>query len=160
MTRYMSIPVKICDLVSGSAPNYWNIHTGDRGESLACGRRRKHNLHMHKRHPVVGGPENLRSDLMEVSCGQYFRTGGAAVYQMFYDTAEETRAIWMAQLANDATSDRSDSQAKQGSAKKRQAEQQEGQGVITSLSIRYPSQTRQGLSENVQCNFLMRMRLD
>jgi hypothetical protein len=48
---------------------------------------------MNERNSVIGGPENVGSDLVEVCCSQYFRTSRAAIYQMFDDTTKETCAI-------------------------------------------------------------------
>jgi len=59
---------------------------------------------MHKRYPAIGRPEHLSSDLMEVCCSQYLRTGETAVDQVFYDATEEPCTIWMAELASNATS--------------------------------------------------------
>ena len=102
-----SIPVEIRNPVPWPATAYRDIHAGDRGEYLARRQRRRHNLHMHKSHPAIGRPENLSSDLVEVCCRQYLRTGRAAVDQMFHDTTEESCTIWRAESANNATSNRS-----------------------------------------------------
>lgn len=63
---------------------------------------------MNEQHFAIRIFENLSSGLMKMCRSQYSRTGGTAADQMFYDTAEESCTIWMAELANDMTSGRSD----------------------------------------------------
>jgi hypothetical protein len=54
---------------------------------------------MNEGHPFIRQPENLSSDLMEVCCSQYFRTGGPAVDQMFYDTTKKSCTIWTGRVS-------------------------------------------------------------
>jgi hypothetical protein len=153
------IPVKIRDLLSRSVTNHWNIYTGDGGQSLACRERRKHNLHVNERHPAIRRPENLSSDLMEVCRSQYFRTTGASVDQMSYDTAKESCTIWMAELANDATGSRRGRSSVTRTDRGTAGKVEEGEWVITSLLIRSLSQTHRELSESVPCSSSERTRL-
>jgi len=55
---------------------------------------------MNEGHSFIRQPENLSGDLMEVRCSHYFRTGGPAVDQMFYNTTKKSCAIWTGRVSN------------------------------------------------------------